>query len=309
MTHVAAAVQARGVTKWFGERTALDRVDISVEVGGVHGLVGPNGAGKTTLLSVLLGLCLPDEGEVSLFGRMGSDADRDRLEGVGGFVEAPAFYPYLSGRRNLRALAELDGYGATAASLDAVLETVGLTDAARVRVRGYSLGMRQRLGLAAALLRRPRLLILDEPTNGLDPAGVRDLLTAIRTLARDGVAILLSSHDMTQIDGMCDAVTVLCAGRVAFSGDLEQMRTRAPAPSWHLATSDDPRAASVAADVGGLAVAAADGGGLRIEGHPAELDSLTIALGRSGIAVRLLTQESTALESLFFALTGTEASS
>jgi ABC-2 type transport system ATP-binding protein len=170
MTEAGFVVEARGVTKWFGETTALDEVDFTVGPGVVHGLLGPNGAGKTTLLSALFGLVLPDEGTLRLFGRTRSEAGAGWLDGVGGFVETPRFYPYLSGRRNLAVLAGLDG-GDAADLIDEALERVGLAGTGRKKVRGYSLGMRQRLGMAAAMLRRPRLLILDEPTNGMDPAG------------------------------------------------------------------------------------------------------------------------------------------
>lgn len=177
MTDTGLVVDARGLTKWFGETTALDDVDLAVGPGVVHGLLGLNGAGKITLLSALFGLILPDEGMLRLFGRTRAEAGASWLDGVGGFVETPRFYPYLSGRRNLAVLAGLDG-GDAASLIDEAIEGAGLADAGRQKVRGYSLGMRQRLGLAAAMLRRPRLLILDEPANGMDPAGIRDLRSA-----------------------------------------------------------------------------------------------------------------------------------
>jgi ABC-2 type transport system ATP-binding protein len=147
------AVEARGVTKWFGETTALDQVDLLVGPGVVHGLLGPNGAGKTTLLSALFGLVLPDEGTLRLFGRTRAEAGSGWLDGVGGFVETPRFYPYLTGRQNLAILAGLDG-GDADSLVDQAIESAGLAGAPRQKVRGYSLGMRQRLGLAAAMLRR-----------------------------------------------------------------------------------------------------------------------------------------------------------
>ena len=227
VTEAGLAVDARGVTKWFGETTALDEVDLLVGPGVVHGLLGPNGAGKTTLLSALFGLVPPDEGTLRLFGRTRAEAGPGWLDGVGGFVETPRFYPYLTGRQNLAILAilailaGLDG-GDAPGLIDQAIESAGLAGARRQKVRGYSLGMRQRLGLAAAMLRRPRLLILDEPTNGMDPAGIRDLRAALRRLAQDGLTVLLSSHDMAQVEEICDSVTVLHHGRAVFAGGLRQ---------------------------------------------------------------------------------------
>jgi len=303
MTEAGFAVEALGVTKWFGETTALDQVDFRVGPGVVQGLLGPNGAGKTTLLSALFGLVLPDEGSVRLFGRTRAEAGPGWLDGVGGFVETPRFYPYLSGRRNLAVLAGLDG-GDAADLVDAALDRVGLADAARRKVRGYSLGMRQRLGLAAAMIRRPRLLILDEPANGMDPAGIRDLRTALRHLARDGVSVVLSSHDMGQVEEICDCVTVLCRGRVAFAGGLEVMQAGAPDPVWLLDTSDDDAALERARQGGGVKAGRRDSGGLVVHAAQDRLDAYVLDLGRAGVAVRGLELDVTSLESLFFQLTG-----
>src|SRR5207244_6101584 len=184
-------VEVRGLVKRYGSLVAVDNVDLTVRPGDVYGYLGPNGAGKTTSLRMMLGLIRPTAGEVRLFGRdpqLGVAA----LEGVSGFVEAPRFYPYLSGRANLELLAALDGDGA-AGRIDEVLEIVDLRDRARDRVGGYSHGMGQRLGIAAALLRRPRLLLLDEPATGLDPAGMRDMRELIRRLAGQGMTVVLSS--------------------------------------------------------------------------------------------------------------------
>jgi ABC-2 type transport system ATP-binding protein len=291
------------VTKWFGETTALDAVDFTVSPGVVHGLLGPNGAGKTTLLSALFGLVLPDEGTLRLFGRTRAEAGSGWLDGVGGFVETPRFYPYLSGRKNLAVLAGLDG-GDAADLIDAALERVGLAGARRQKVRGYSLGMRQRLGLAAAMLRRPRLLILDEPTNGMDPAGIRDLRAALRRLAHDGVTVVLSSHDMAQVEEICDWVTVLHEGRVVFAGRLDVMQADAPDPVWRMRTSDDSAALEQARQVSGVKTAGHDDGGLVVHAAQDRLDDYVLHLGRESIAVRGLELDVTPLESLFFQLTG-----
>jgi ABC-2 type transport system ATP-binding protein len=294
-------VETRGLSKWFGDTTALDGVDLAVEAGAVHGLVGPNGAGKTTLLSTLFGLVLPDEGVVRLLGRTRAEAGRDWLEGVAGFVEAPRFYPYLSGRRNLTALAGLDG-GDASHLVEQAMERVGLQPASRQKVRGYSLGMRQRLGLAAALLRRPRVLILDEPTNGLDPVGTRELHSALRDLATDGVAILMSSHDMTHINELCSTVTILARGQVAFAGSLLSMRDLAPDPVWRLRTSDDGSASTIAHQLHGVSVSH-DLAGLQVVAGRAQLDEYVVRLGRAGVAVRALAEAVSPLEALFFRLT------
>ena len=303
VTDPEPAVEARGVTKWFGETTALDTADLVVGQGVVHGLLGPNGAGKTTLLSALFGLMLPDEGTVRLFGRTQAEAGSGWLDGVGGFVETPRFYPYLSARQNLAVLARLDD-GDAASLIGTAIERVGLDRAGRQKVRGYSLGMRQRLGLAAAMLRRPRLLIVDEPTNGMDPAGIRDLRSALRHLARDGVTVILSSHDMAQVEEICDSVTVLHLGKTVFAGGLDAMRADAPDPVWRMRTSDDRAALSAAADNSGVKATSHDDGGLVVYATQQHLDDYVLQLGRDGVAVRGLELDVTPLESLFFQLTG-----
>ncbi|MGW5369036.1 ABC transporter ATP-binding protein, partial [Streptomyces sp. NPDC004011] len=187
------AVRARGITKCFGDVVALDGVDLDVTQGQVHGLVGPNGAGKTTLLGLLLGLAAADSGRLEILGTPVGRA-LSAPDGVAGFVDGPGLYPSLTARQNLAALAALRGTGARATGIDDSLDQVGLTDVADDRVRGFSLGMRQRLGLAAALLTRPRLLVLDEPANGLDPAGKRHVHGVLTRLAADGTSVVLSSH-------------------------------------------------------------------------------------------------------------------
>src|SRR5215472_15795162 len=303
VTEAALAVEARGVTKWFGETTALDTVDFAVGTGAVHGLLGPNGAGKTTLLAALFGMVLPDEGTLRLFGRTRAEAGPAWLDGVGGFVETPRFYPYLTGRQNLAVLAGLDG-GDAATLIDEALDTVGLAGARRKKVRGYSLGMRQRLGLAAAMLRRPRLLILDEPANGMDPAGIRDLRAALRRVAGEGVTVLLSSHDMAQVEEICDSVTVLHRGKVVFAGRLDAMRADAPDPVWRLRTSGDGAAVDVARQVTGVKATSHDNGGLIVHAAQDSMDAYVVRLAQEGIAVRGLELGVTPLESLFFELTG-----
>ncbi len=288
------AVEARGLVKRFGRTTALDGVDLTVAAGGVHGLLGPNGAGKTTLLRVLLGLVRQDAGSLRLFA--------DHPHRLAGFVDSPRFYPYLSAERNLALLAAYDG-GAAADRIDEVLTRVGLADHGGRKVGGYSYGMRQRLGIAAALLRAPDLLVLDEPGNGLDPAGIRDMRGLVRSLAADGLTVLLSSHHMAEVEELCETVTILRTGRVAYAGSLAELRSRAPDPAHHLTTSDDESATAVAAEQPGVRVGDHPDGGLTVRARPEQLDAYVLALGRRGIAVRALRLEATSLESLFLTLT------
>jgi ABC-2 type transport system ATP-binding protein len=296
------AVGARGLVKRFESTIAVDRVDLEVHEGEVRGLLGPNGAGKTTLLRMLFGLVAPDTGSIELFGRPLHGSDRFPLEGVAGFVEDPSFYPYLSGRANLELLAELDGGGARQ-RIDDALERMDLLGRARDRVSGYSSGMRQRLGIAAALLREPQLLLPDEPTSGLDPAGAREVGVLLRELSSQGVAVLLSSHLIGEIENTCDGFTVVARGRVVWSGSAAQLRAQASASAYSLATSDDKRALEIAELHRGVRAGWSRTGELEIEIQERELDSYVLALGREGVAVRRLELRVSPLESMFFALT------
>ncbi|HEX3392582.1 MAG TPA: ABC transporter ATP-binding protein [Solirubrobacteraceae bacterium] len=297
------AVLARQLVKRFETTCALDAVDLRVQEGEVRGLLGPNGAGKTTLLRVLLGLVWPDAGSVELFGRALHGAGPLALDGVSGFVEDPSFYPYLSGRVNLELVAELDGAGA-AARIDEVLEMVGLAGRGADRVNGYSSGMRQRLGIAACLLRSPRLLLLDEPTAGLDPGGVREMVALVRSLSADGTAIVLSSHQIGEVEDVCDSFTMLRRGRVVWDGTAAALQATAPAPCYAMATSDDARALEIAGRSPEIHAALAPAGGLEVTAERDHLDSFVLALGDARVAVRRLDLLLSTLESMFFALTG-----
>jgi ABC-2 type transport system ATP-binding protein len=301
---VARAVRARGLVKRFDGQVAIDGVDLDVTPGQIRGLLGRNGAGKTTLLRLLLGLVAPDEGSIELLGTPLAWPDRIDLEGVAGFVEEPRFYPYLSGRANLELLAELDG-GGDRQLIESALERVGLAARSGDRVGRYSTGMRQRLGIAAALLRTPRLLLLDEPTSGLDPAGAREVAALLRELACAGVAVLLSSHLIGEVEVTCDAFTFLDGGEVVWSGDASAVRAQAPPSAYSLATSDDRRALELATRHPEIRAARGRGGEIELEGHELALDSFMVELGRGEIAVRRLEPRVGPLESMFFALTGT----
>jgi len=218
---VGLAVSATGLTKRFGQRTVVDHLDLEIPVGSVCGFVGPNGAGKTTTIRMLLGLIRPSAGSGTI---LGGDLHRPEtyLHRVGALIESPAFYPSLSGLDNLLVLARLSGIPREVVST--VLSRVGLLERSLDQYRTYSLGMKQRLGLAAALLPSPELLILDEPTNGLDPAGIVEMRELIRSLAEDGMAIFISSHLLAEIEHICDHLVMISEGRTVFQGAVSGLR-------------------------------------------------------------------------------------
>jgi ABC-2 type transport system ATP-binding protein len=303
------ALEVVGVTKRYGNCNALSGVDLVAQPGRLHGLLGPNGAGKTTLMRVLLGLVRRDAGTVRLLGRDLHSTGGPVPEGVAGFVEAPSFYPYLSGRQNLSVLARLDGGEAArrTATVDDALEQVGLHVHASAAVAGYSAGMRQRLGIAAAVIRSPRLLFLDEPTNSLDPAGARAVRVLARRLADDGAAVVLSSHDMAEVEELCTTLTVIDRGRVIFSGTVAGLKRRAPAAIHVMHTSNDCAALDVASDRPDMRVTQGATGSLEVSGDIGALDAYVIALGCAGVAVRALERRTRSLESLFLELPGSAA--
>ncbi len=300
-------IEVRDLVKTYGDITAVDGVSLTVEAGDVFGYLGPNGAGKTTSLRMMLGLIRPTSGSVRLFGRdplLGVRA----LDGVAGFVEAPRFYPYLPGRKNLELLAGLDRLGADRAKIDEVLDVVELRDRAKDKVGGYSHGMRQRLGIAAALLRDPRLLLLDEPATGLDPAGMRDMRLLVRRLADSGMTVMLSSHLLAEVEELCNRVAIVRSGSIVYEGSLADLK-RTASGTWRLRTTDDERAAAVSAAQPGIETEVArvrDALVLRGAGEPAIAD-LSIALVESGVGIIELTPHVASLEDLFFALTEGES--
>jgi ABC-2 type transport system ATP-binding protein len=297
----AAPVEARGLVKRYGDIVAVDHVDLTVAAGDVYGYLGPNGAGKTTSLRMLLGLIRPDGGSARLFGRDPLLEGSRALDGVAGFVEAPRFYPYMSGRRNLELLAALDGGGA-ASRIDAALDTVELSARAKDRVGGYSHGMRQRLGIAGALLRAPRLLLLDEPATGLDPAGMRDMRRLVRRLADEGMTVLLSSHLMNEVEELCDRVAIVRSGRVVHEGSLPEL-IATTAGGYELRTTDDARALAIARHEPGVEEVEATGHGLRLHAGEDTAARLSIALGEAGVGIHALVPRTATLEELFFRMT------
>jgi len=302
------AVRARGLTKTFRDVVALDSVDLDIDAGQIHGLVGPNGAGKTTLLGLLLGLSVPDGGELEVLGTPAGRA-LGVANQVAGFVDGPGLYPSLTARQNLTALAALRGDAG--ADVAQALEQVGLSDVADDRVRGFSLGMRQRVGLAAALLTRPRLLVLDEPANGLDPAGTRHVHRVITGLAAAGTAVVLSSHRMDELAVLCSEVTILHTGRVVFSGPVSKLAAETGELDYRVRVSDPAAARRVAGEVPDLRLLPPDqlqGGedALVVRGPVSALDALVVGLVGAGVAVRELTPVVAPLEAAFLALTDSE---
>ncbi len=300
-------MRARRVSKTFGEIVALDNVDLDIAQGQVHGLVGPNGAGKTTLLGLMLGLAKADDGDLEILGH----PMRRTLElpdGVAGFVDGPGLYPSLTARQNLQELTRLRGDGAE--GIDDALAQVGLTDVADDRIRGFSLGMRQRLGLAAALLTRPRLLVLDEPANGLDPIGTRHVHRVLTRLAANGTTVVLSSHRMDDLAALCSEVTLLAGGSVVFSGPLAELAADTNELDYRLRTSDPARVRRIAVETPGLDVLPNND---QLQRHDAEallvraslraLDDLVASIVGAGVSVRELAPVVSPLEAAFMALT------
>jgi ABC-2 type transport system ATP-binding protein len=249
---------------------------------------------------MMLGLIRPTAGSVRVFGRDPLQTIQ-ALDGVAGFVEAPTFYPYLSGRRNLELLAAFDGGGA-AARIDEALEAVELTGRAGDRVGGYSHGMRQRLGIAAALLRDPKLLLLDEPTTGLDPGGMRDMRLLIQRLAGRGITIVLSSHLLAEVEEVCNRVAIVQKGRIVYEGEIADLK-RAAGMTYRLGTTDNPRALAVCRAQPGISDVRERAGQISFVGDERAVADLSQALVEAGALLTTLAPQGATLEELFFSLT------
>src|SRR6185369_8318264 len=298
------ALATRGLRKSYGSRLALDGLDLSVPSGVVYGFLGPNGAGKTTTMRLLTGLLHPDAGSIELLGRPFTRGDRRRLFEVGALVESPSFYPYLNGRQNLRALAAA-GAPVPKGRIEELLELVGLRDRATDKVSGYSLGMKQRLGIAGALLSDPKLLLLDEPANGLDPAGIVAMRETLRRLAASGKTVFVSSHLLAEVQVLADVVGIIAAGKLVREGTLDAMlndqgviRVRVPPAQLDAArTTLEPMAAVERS--GSL-----DGDPwLTVHLEPARAAEVNQRLAEQGIFASGL-ESGTDLELLFLELTG-----
>ena len=300
------AIRTTGLTKRFrGGQVAVDHVDLAVPEGSVFGFLGPNGSGKTTTIRMLLGLITPTAGEFELLGTRMPQASATVLPRVGALVEGPAFYPYLSGRANLSRLDAGDRTvsGRTSrARIDHALERVGLSAAAEKRYRNYSLGMRQRLGLASALLRPRDLLVLDEPTNGLDPQGTREVRTLVRELAAEGSTVFLSSHLLSEIEQVCSHVAVMSRGRLVTQGPLDELRG-ATEKRVRVVTSHLDAARGVLTSLGLTGIEIHDDQVSAALGS-VESERVTASLVQAGVAVRELLVIRPDLEDVFVALTG-----
>ncbi|MEQ3553530.1 ABC transporter ATP-binding protein [Pseudonocardia nematodicida] len=296
------AARVRDLRKVFGSTVAVDGVDLDVPAGSVFGMLGPNGSGKTTLIRMLLGLTRPTSGTVELLGRPVPDGLTATLPDVGALVEGPGFHPFLSGRENLRRVAATEPRLSSSQIRPAVsdaLERVGLAPAAGRRFRGYSLGMKQRLGLAAALLVPRRLVVLDEPTNGLDPAGTREIRAVVSDLRASGASVILSSHLLSEVEAVCSHVAVLKAGSLVASGELGRLLD-AVAGGWEIETTDPDGALRTLRAEG--ATARPDGSGVLVEDGP-EAPVLFAALVRAGVPVHGLRRRRPDLEELFTRIT------
>jgi lantibiotic transport system ATP-binding protein len=301
----SAAVATTGLTKRFGHQTVVDAIDLTVPVGAVYGFLGPNGSGKTTTIRMLLGLVRATAGGIELLGRPMPGGADEVLPRVGALVEGPAFHPYLSGRANLARLDAADRFADPRTSgtrIDMALELVGLLAAGRKRYRAYSLGMRQRLAIAAALLAPRDLLVLDEPTNGLDPQGTREVRSLVASLASDGTTVLVSSHLLSEVEQMCSHVGVMRQGSLVAQGTVAEVRAGSRAIA-EVSTPDPDAAAAVLGRLGLTAIATTPSG---VRGLPGEVppEQVVAALVHAGVPVRGFTVQSPSLEDLFVQLTG-----
>ena len=292
-------VQTQELTKWYGDRRAADRVSMTVRRGEVYGFLGPNGAGKTTTLRMILGLVRPTSGTARVLGSpAGTAAVTAR---VGALVEGPGFYPYLSGRDNLRVMARYRGLPESAA--DAALERVDLGGRGEDKFKSYSLGMKQRLGVASALMGDPDLVVLDEPTNGLDPAGMVDMRRLIVDLARGGQTVLLSSHLLDEVQAICDRVGVINNGELLMEATVSELRGGAS-----LAVRGQPadRAIAVAMRIAGDDGVRVDGERLHVDLAPERAPELVRELVADGVHVHEVTSVERTLEEVFFEMTRTQ---
>ncbi len=290
-------VVTSGLTKRYGEHTAVDDVGMRVAAGEVYGFLGPNGAGKTTTLRMLAGLIRPSAGTATVLG--GAPGDPAVLRRIGVLIEGPGFYPYLSGRENLRVLARYRGLGR--AEVDEALDRVGLTARGGDRFRTYSLGMKQRLGVGAALLGRPDLLILDEPTNGLDPAGMAEMRALIAGLAGEGHTVLLSSHLLSEVQEICDRVGVIANGRLVTESTVAELRGGAA-----LFVRAEPWETALSAVRGIAGTVWRAGEGIRIDAPADAAPDVARAVVAAGADLLELRVDEKSLEEVFFEITGTE---
>jgi ABC-2 type transport system ATP-binding protein len=299
------AIETSGLTKRFGERAAIDNVDLHVPRGSAFGFLGPNGAGKTTMIRMLLGLTHASAGSMSLLGHPVPAERGEALARVGAIVEEPRFHPYLSGRENLRIVAAARGAGASTRIAPA-LARVGLADRADEKVKKYSLGMRQRLGVARCLLADPLLLILDEPTNGLDPGGIQEFREMIREMVeQEGRTVFLSSHLLDEVEKICDAAAIVDRGKVVTQGAIADLAEGGTRHELIVGVDDLERALSVLHGLEQVREARQGDGGLRVvlAGGPATAAEVNAKLVGAGLAVARLEPVRHSLEQRFLEIT------
>lgn len=298
------AIRTSGLVKSYGQRRALDGLDLEVPRGVVYGFLGPNGAGKTTTMRILTGLIRADQGSVELLGAPFTGAERTRLFNVGALIESPAFYPYLSGRDNLRVIAG-SGPAPSANRIDEVLDLVALGDRGGDRYATYSLGMKQRLGIAATLLNDPHLLLLDEPANGLDPAGIVQIRETLRSLAAAGKTVFVSSHILPEIQQMADRVAIIDRGRLVREGTLAELLGTSGEIRIRVGDDQGPRAAEILARIFSDADVVTNGlsqGWLLVRADPDRAPEVNRALVAAGVDVFRL-ESGSDLERIFLSLT------
>lgn len=292
-------LQTDNLSKQFGDVTAVKAANLSVAQGEVFGFLGPNGAGKTTTIGMVLGLIHPSAGSVSLFGEPIAPNHNAILRNVGALMGAPALIPYLTARKYLRLLARLHS-NVNNGRVEEILTLVGLTEAADRKVKGFSTGMKQRLGLGAALLHRPDLIILDEPTSGLDPAGMREVRTLLRSLADEGITIFLSSHLLHEVEQVCDRIAVISKGKIVAQGGVEELLSQR-GQSVQLRTNNPAQAAHLLAELPEAAKIATNGTMVQVSGVDSE--TAVAHLVQNGIIPSEVITQKSDLESLFLELT------
>jgi ABC-2 type transport system ATP-binding protein len=293
-------IQTDALTKRYGRVIAVDGLSMEVRRGHVYGLLGPNGSGKTTTMGMLLGLVRPTSGGFSLFGEAGRQ--EEALRRIGAIVETPSFYPYLSGRQNLAYFQGISGQR-SAGELDELLDKVGLLARADDRFQTYSLGMKQRLGLAYALLGDPELLFLDEPTNGMDPAGMAEVRELIRDLAGENRTVILSSHLLNEVEQVCDSVAILSHGRLIAQGDVSELLQERGKPQVRLRTTDDRKAYEILNALAWVDSVSVDNGYLVAGVDPDRSWEITAALSRNEVYVAEMTPSQMSLEQYFLDVT------
>ena len=299
MAVASHVIETTSLTKHYGSIVAVDGLSMSVPQGHVFGLLGPNGSGKTTTMSMLLGLVRPTSGAFNLFGS--SDGLEQALHRVGAIIESPSFYPYLTGRQNLLYFQGISGRG-SADEIDDLLDRVGLADRGDHRFRTYSLGMKQRLGLAYALLGEPELLFLDEPTNGMDPAGMAEVRDLIRSLTTGGRTVLLSSHLLHEVEQVCDSVAILSRGKLIAQGDVaDLLRSQ---DEIRLKTTDNTKAVEVLSALDWIEDVKTEDGEVVVAASGDRAPELSTTLGRSDVYVTDISTGQKSLESYFLEVTG-----